>query len=372
VDKFPEPLVAPTAVAPGDVASFEYSDLVFTNWPRYTPDTLVRRHGLAIYAKMRLDEQVKAVVTFKRDAVLSRGWVFEFDKGSKLSDEEKAKRIRVCDQILVQMPGTFIDSLNCIATGREYGYSVTEKVYDTVQIDGREYIGLRALLGRDPETFYFTTDPHGGLVSVSQKVAGREIKLDWGKFIHYVHNPEFDRYYGRSDLREAYRSWYMKDILIKQWAQHMEKVGGGVVVAKAVDDSAPQYGTQQYTKLQDVLRNVRNTASIYLPRGVEIDIKYPSDTTGYKDACEWHDLAIARAMLVPNLLGVSHNGSTGAYAQSQTQLETFFWTIRADSDRLAACVNEQLFKDLGDQNWGDDEYPQGPRGCQGACSDRGG
>jgi hypothetical protein len=69
------------------------------------------------------------------------------------------------------------------------------------------------------------------------------------------------------------------------------------------------------------------------------------------------DLAIAKALLVPNLLGISHTGQTGAYSQSQTQLEAFFWTLNADSERLEACINEQLVKDLGDVNFGDGDYP---------------
>ena len=52
------------------------------SFPRYNPDDLVGKKGLAIYAKMRTDEQVKAVCTFKRDAILSRGYSFDFDENT--------------------------------------------------------------------------------------------------------------------------------------------------------------------------------------------------------------------------------------------------------------------------------------------------
>ena len=65
-------------------------------------------------------------------------------------------------------------------------------------------------------------------------------------------------------------------------------------------------------------------------------------------------MQVAKALLVPNLLGVSHTGETGSFAQSQTQLEAFFWTLQADTKRLEDCITEQLIADLCARNpaWG--------------------
>ncbi len=325
---------------------------------RLNPDDLVRKKGLLVYSKMRNDEQVKAVCTFKRDAVLSRGWSLEYEEDSPLSEEERTKRIAIIRKIIDRMPGSFIDALNAISTGREFGFSLTEKVFQTIEINGTSWTGLRKLVARDPNTFEFQTDPYGELVKCTQTAAGQMIDIDLDKFIYYVHNPEFDPYFGQSDLRPAYRSWYIKDQTINFWASFLERFGSGFIVGSITGDNAPKFGTPAYNALQRAMSQARNGASMIAPQGVQVDVKYPSSTEAYEKACTWHDLAIARALLVPNLLGVSHTGTTGAFAQSQTQLEAFAWTVTADKLRIEACLTDQLIRDLVERNWGDGEYPR--------------
>lgn len=326
---------------------------------RYNPDDLVQRRGLPIYEKMINDEQVKAVVDFKLSAIIARGWSFKFDEDTELSDEEQDLRIKVFKKVIKRMYGSFPDSLDAIASGREFGFSVTEKVYGEINHAGKTYRGLNKLLTRAPGTFEFTTDDYGELEKIKQKVNnGKEIDIDIDRVIHYVHRPKFDRVFGRSDLRAAYRSWYAKDQLIKLWLLFLEKFAGGIAVAKRIDDSAPTYGSTEYISLENALRNMASTRSVILPKGIELDIKFPTSTDAYEKACVFFDLAIAKSLLVPNLLGLSHTGQTGAYSQSQTQLEAFFWTLGNDGARIEECLNEQLFRDLGDQNWGDGDYPE--------------
>lgn len=326
---------------------------------RYNPDDLVRKKGLPIYAQMVNDEQVKAVVDFKLAAILARGWCFEFDEDSELSDEDKADRVKVFKKIIKRMRGSFNDALDAVASGREFGYSLTEKVYGDVQVKGKTYRGINRLLTRDPNSFEFKTDDYGELLSTTQKTnSGKQIDVDMDRMVHYVHRPRFDRVFGRSDLRAAYRAWYSKGELIKLWLQFLEKFAGGIAVASRETDQAPAHGTTEYDTLQDSLRSMASTRSIILPMGVTLEVLFPATTDAYEKACVFFDLAIAKALLVPNLLGLSHTGQTGAYSQSQTQLEAFFWTLGNDGSRLEECLNEQLFRDLGDQNWGDGDYPE--------------
>ncbi len=323
---------------------------------RINLDELARRKTLDIYAKMRLDEQVKAVTTFKRDAIISRGWTFEYAEDSALSEKERAARLKVLNKCIEELSIGFVDALNVISTGRDFGFSLTEKVYKQLVCEGKAYQGLESLLGRDPKTFEFFTDPFGRLLKCEQEAAGRRISIDLAKFVHYVHNPEFDYYFGRSDLREAYRSWYFKDTMIRYWGLYMEKLGGGLVVASISPEANIQGGSEAYEELQRALTQVKASASLLLPEGVTAQVVFPTTSDAFEKACTYHDLAIAKALLVPNLMGVSSTGTTGAYAQSQTQLETFAWTLQADAKRLEACVDRQIFRDLQDQNWGDGEY----------------
>lgn len=338
-----------------DVASYEKSYISLG--PRYNPDQLVGRQGIGIYDKMRLDEQVKAVMNFKRDAITARGWTFKYEEYSGLSEPERLKRIRIFTEIMAKMKGSFLDALNLIATGRDYGFSMTEKVYSDVAIDGQTYVGLNLLLGRAPDTFEFYVDDFGILKRVEQVVPGRRTVIDMTRMIHYVHSPEFDRFFGRSDLREAYRAWFIKQRVGEFWVHYLERMAGGYLMMKKQEGSTMLSGSAEQNALEELLKNLHGSSGMIIPAGIEPELVYPATTDAYEKAMVFWDLAIAKALLVPNLLGISHTGQTGAFAQSQTQLEAFFWTLNADSARMEACINEQLVKDLGDQNFGDGDYP---------------
>ena len=62
-------------------------------------------------------------------------------------------------------------------------------------------------------------------------------------------------------------------------------------------------------------------------------------------------------MLVPNLLGLSEQGDTGSYSQSQTQLDAFFWILDEISGRLEEVLNEQLFRELAWWNFATNDFP---------------
>lgn len=347
----------PAAVKPLEVISYEISPL-FNLGERYNSDDLVGRRGLRIYKEMLVDEQVKAVVQFKRDAITSRGWQFVFSDDSTLADAEKSTRIKVFESSLAQMRGSFVDALNVIARGRAYGFSMTEKVFDLITVEGKRWMGLHSMLARDPTTFIFYTDTYGTLTKIVQKLNSIEVAIDPAKFIHYVHAPEEDRYYGQSDLRSAYRAWYSKDQIIKLYLLWMERFAGGLAVMQAKEGQTIPENSPEHRAIMGILQNIRRSAGMLLPSGVDFRLESPQQTAEFREGMITFDVAIAKSLLVPNLLGLSHTGGTGAYAQSQTQLEAFFWTLNADSKRLEECLNDQLFKDLGRQNWDDNEYPR--------------
>ncbi len=351
------PLEKDSKKAPPKDNAATYEKSLIGLGPRYNEDDLVGRAGLKIYNKMRLDEQVKAVMNFKRDAITARGWTFKFEEHTGLSEKEQDKRKRVFVDILNGMRGSFIDAMNIVATGRDYGFSMSEKIYSDITIDKQTYVGLSELRGRDPGSFEFFTDDFGTLLNIYQTVPGKRIIVDLSRMIHYVHSPEFDRFFGRSDLREAYRAWFIKQRVGELWAHYLERMAGGAVLMKKTPDSNMLPGTPEQNSLEQVLINWHSSSGAIIPQGIDCEVVFPSSTDAFEKAMVFQDLAIAKALLVPNLLGISHTGQTGAYSQSQTQLEAFFWTLNADSERLEACINEQLIKDLGDQNFGDGEYP---------------
>lgn len=327
------------------------------NWPRYNPDILLTKQGLGIYDKMAHDEQVQAVLKFKRDAILSRQWDFTFEKDTKLSADEQANRVTLMKQLVEEMAGSFTDSMAYVMRAMRHGFSINEKIFDMVEIQGKAYYACTELRPKPPYSFYFKTDQFGTLTEFGQRAAGQILVLDLSKFVHYVANPDEDQWFGRSELRAAYRSWYMKDVLIKMQALWLERMAAGFLTATPQKDVT--ISPTDIAALNSAMANVKSLSGLLMPAGVDLEVTQAAgEGAAFSNAIEYHDLAIAKALLVPNLLGVSNTGSkTGSYSQAQTQLEAFFWTLNADSNRLESVLDDQLFQDLYVANFGDGQYP---------------
>lgn len=328
-----------------------------SDMPKYNPDGLIGKKGAAIYRKMMLDEQVKAVVRFKRDAVSSRQFSFECDR-DMLGDDEAARRIAIAELIVQRMKGSFTDNLNGILTSMYQGFSMTEKVFEQFDYMGLTYWGIKELKLRPFDTFEFVVDEHGTTQKVTQSIGDREQDIDISKFIHFTHNPEYDEHYGQSELREAYRSWFSKDMAIRFWNMWLERHASGFKTLQPVNGKTLVAGSQEYNNLQSVLNNSVNGAGMILPSDIELNTVFPTNNVAFKEAMQVHDLGIAKALLVPNLMGITPSGQTGSYSQSDTQLKAFFWTLKADTNRLEETLNEQLFRQLGEINFGDDYWPR--------------
>lgn len=342
-------------VPTGEQAWSESGVYATKDFAKYNPDDLIGRKGFGIYRKMMTDEQVKAVVRFKRDAITSREVYFECEHD--LPDEERERRVEFFEHVLYSMDGSWRDALNGIMTAMHNGFSMTEKVYAHTEFEGKTQVGLRALKLRPFDTFYFYVDRHGNIEKIEQEYDGTKAKIDPTRFVHFVQNPDIDDHYGSSELREAYRAWFSKDMAIKMQNIYLERMASGFIWAAPVQGKTLTPGSLEYTSLQSALTNIHAKTSLILPSGIELHVERPGDTQAFERAIAIHDKAIAKCLLVPNLLGISEQGNTGSYSQSQTQLEAFFWTLEADSLRLADTLNDQLWWDLGERNFGDGKYP---------------
>lgn len=357
---FAKPATPAEAAPP--IQSTLYADSALyrpTDFPRYNPDDLIGRKGWQIYAKMMQDEQIKAAVKFRRNAVTGRDWAFTFtqDVIEQIGEDEAERRLAVLNQAVRRMPGAFKRSLNFIMKAMYQGFSVTEKVHEPFEWNGSIWWGIKSLKPKPFESFYPVVDEYGDLIYLEQAIGGKRQKVELSSVIWYIINPEVDEYYGQSELREAYRDWYSKDVLTKLENIYLERMAGGLVWAEA-DKDAPRLSTTDAASLQSVLSNIQTKTGIQMPTGWQLKVNNPNSTTAFSDAIERHDRNMAKALLLPNLMGLTESGQTGSYGQSQTQLEAFVWMLDSDAADLAEVLDEQLFHQLCDYNWGDGLYPE--------------
>ena len=317
----------------------------------YNPDDLIQKKGLLIYKKMREDDQIKAVLTMKKYAVLANPWTM-ISASSDSQDKEIAGYIK--DQ-LDGMEGNFEDCLMNVLTAMDYGFSITEVVYKIIE-KGKwaGKVGLKKLATREPFNYDFDLDEHGNLKPEGIVFQGNQ-RYPQDKFIIFAYNKEFSNWYGRSDLRSAYRSWWSKEVLIRFHNMYMERFGMPTTVGAYKKGLAPE----EVTKLRNILENLQAKYSITIPDEITISLlKSEGGEVGFHTAIEMHNKFIARSILVPDLLGYTEHAG-GAYALGKKQFDVFLWILKKLSrDIEENIVGEQLVKKLVDYNWNVDKYPQ--------------
>lgn len=320
----------------------------------YNPDLLAsRKGGLEIYDKMRRDDAIKACLGLKKHAVLSSGWEIE-----PASDSGKDSEIAdfIADN-LKKMEGIFDDSIIEIMSAFDYGFSCTEKI---LKIDSwrnhKNRVMLKALKTRKPHGIDFRTDRFGNLLKIIQ---ANTTEFRPEKFIIFVNNNEFNNWYGESDLRACYRSWWSKDNIIKFWNIWLERFGMPPIIGK-IDQTGFKNASADSAKLQNILRRLQTATSVILPDNIKIEyaeLKSGRGAESYKQAVEKHDMALARLLLVPNLLGLSQQMNTGSYSQSRTQYDVFLWIILKIRRTVEELINEKLIRELVDYNYTAEDYP---------------
>lgn len=326
---------------------------------KYNPDDLLSRKGFDIYKRMMLDEQIKAVVRFKISALLSRGYFLEYPKECELPEEVRKARIEVMNEGLRVMGGSFKTGLKTILTSVWQGFSITEKEHRRFTHKGETWIGLKALMARPFDTFYFEVDDHGHIEKIVQRIPGKkDVDVAANRVVYMVHNADMDPHYGQSDLREAYRPYFSKDMTIRFRNIYLERMAGGFVSLEQDQYANILPNSPEHAAIQMLLKNLSASTGVLLPRGVKATVHHPENTDAFERSITADNLAIAKSLLVPNLLGITEAGQTGAFAQSQTQFEAFLWTLDELGESVEEIVTEQILDELARANFADGIGPR--------------
>lgn len=154
-------------------------------------------------------------------------------------------------------------------------------------------------------------------------------------------------------------SWWSKDNIIKFWNIFLERYGMPPAIGTIEGDLKNESADME--ALQKILTSLQSASSIVLPDNVKLsfpDVGTGQATQSYSKAVEVHDMAMARTLLIPNLLGLSAQGAHGSYGQSKTQFDVFLFIILKIRRGLEELLNEHLVKELVDYNYTVENYPK--------------
>jgi hypothetical protein len=324
---------------------------------------LIGWKGVAVYKEIGDNDSVAGAVLYAIDNLCRRvPWRVQPASNQKF-DIEAADFLETC---MNDMDTPWIDMISEVLSMLQYGYSVHEIVYKrrcgdgfdptmrSKYTDGR--IGWRGIPIRSQDTIYrWQFDDHGGIQGVEQLAPPHyyHVTIPTEKMLLFrtrIHknNPE-----GRSILRSAYRSWYMKKNIENIEAIGVERDLAGLPMAMVPPDLLSQNASVQQkallSKIQSMVINVRRDAQegLVFPMAYDANGKQLYDfkllSTGGSRQFDTdkiinrYDQRIAMSALADFLLLGQSN--TGSWALHTDKTKLFSTSIGAFLDIIAGIFN---------------------------------
>ena len=319
--------------------------------PFNTNELYRKRDNYDIYDEMREDDQINAVLTLKKLLIVDSKYeieVEESDKSEEIKDFLEKNLNEYCDEL-------FEKKLYNILSCKDYGFSLTEKVFGHKDTEYGPKIVLKALKTRPPHSFReIEQDDDGTIRTIRQDTEKFGlIDLDPKKFIHFANMREFDLPWGRSELNlGVYRAWWSKKQIIKFWNIYLERHGMPTAVG-----TIPLSLSHEKDNLLAVLDNLQSKTGITVPEGVKVELLEASSgkggETGFERAIDKYNTMIARSMLIPDLTGMSGSETGGgSYSLGQEQIGILFSVIQQDRRQLERIITKEIINPLVLWNYG--------------------
>lgn len=296
---------------------------------------------LEVYDKMMTDGQVKAAIDMIKLSSTARGFTVTGNS------EESRKYAEFILENFESIRGNMEDVIAEMLSALEYGYSVTEKVFE---YNPKGQIILKKLKVLDPHKLKLKIDKFGDLEYVQQNIGSQEIRLQANKVILYTYDKRFGNLYGNSALRTTYKHWLIKDKLYRFANIAYERYGTPLLVGTTTD-------ANDVGKMKRLLSKINGMTGLAISGGDKVEAvqMQPVDFIGY---IEHHDRKIMESMLVPPMLLGLSRGQSGSYALSGNQFDIFMIRLEALQRDLKALLEEEIVRPLIDYNFPNaKEYP---------------
>lgn len=316
----------------------------------YNRDDLYQKAGdHSIYEDMLNDDQVSVALRLKKDLVIGSGYEFvaEEDNQDDIVDD-----LNVAFREDPDRP--FEDMLDEILTAYEFGFSISEKIFQH-RPDGS--LTLRNLKTRHPDTWLLYQSPQGEVIKYEQSSSGGDLDVNPRSIIHYINNPRFDNPYGTSDLRPAYEAWFVKRQIIRYLGIFLEKHASPVPVGR-FDKNAPVAARDALLK---VLKKLQQATALVAPKEVDLQfLESRSNGEAYHKAIALFNLFIGRSLFIPDLLGFTGSETGGgSFALGKEQMQVFFKHIKRRRRILEELINKHIVKPIVISNHGFiDNFPK--------------
>lgn len=310
--------------------------------PFNTDDLYEKRGDYTIYEEMKTDDQVSVALQLKKDLVLGGGWEIVSEDPS--SDEA---RDYLETSLMQDVERPFDEMLEEILTAYEFGFSITEKIFQRVDSG---LITLKELKTRHPGSWLIHTDERGNITSLDQQASNKPVNIDLSTVIHYVNKPSFQNPYGNSDLRSAYAAWFVKQQIIRYYSIFLEKYASPTPIAK-YDKNAPK---QAVTDIFEAIKKFQSKTALAVPKDIEVEfLDAKGDGQVYIKGINLFNMFIGRSLLIPDLLGFQGSETSGgSFSLGKEQIDIFINHIARRKRIIERIVNLDIIRPIVVSNFG--------------------
>lgn len=317
----------------------------------YNPAELYQKAGnYTIYDQMRVDDQISSMLSLKKYIALNAEWYIDC--------EDEDMRDFLTDCLTEYLDSPIERKMFEVLSALDYGFSVTEKLPEYRKTPYGDKIVWKCLKTRAPHSFEIQTDNKGNIDKLMQETERQgKIEIPMNKVILYSYNREFDNHYGTSELNKGvYTAWWSKQAIIKFWNIYLEKYASPVAVG-TIGKGASKENRDAF---QTIINNMSARTGITIPEGFAISLLHGAEGKGeFEAAIDKYNMMIARAFLVPDLMGLS-GGQTGggSYSLGTEQFKMFYMIINNIRNDIKRIINNELIKPLLFWNYGSDAWAE--------------
>jgi hypothetical protein len=237
----------------------------------------------------------------------------------------------------------------------DYGFSVTEKIYD---VDEDGFLIYTRLAPRHPKTIQgWRTDNIGKLTKIIQRgfKNGKEQELSipaptYGMALSW--DKEGDNYWGTSVMRAMYKHYFYKEQLYKIDAVRLDRWGIGTPDAK-IKETYELKPTER-ANLIKMLTGLRGNERAFTMHSdaIELSILTPQGqggALGLMDSVNHHDVMIFRSILA-NFM-TTGNQKFGNYGSTKNYTDMFLYAEQAAAMFVEEEYGRQIIKPFCDANF---------------------
>lgn len=325
--------------------SFKYFTSVLGYLP--DPDPILRKTGndITVYKDVMLDPHVYSVSEQRRAQTTSLE--YEINRG-----KSKNRNVRLIEDLFEDDDFNLYEIIGQMLDAIFYGYKPFEIEWQKV---GRFIVPVK-VEDRPPEWFTFGINNELRFKSKTAPIKGEE--LPDKKFLLAQYKPTYDNPFGERVLSRCFWPVAFKKASDKWWVTFLEKYGMVHAIGKLPRNQMGD-GSNEVTKLLEMLENMVQDALAVIPDDASVELKEPPgkgvSAQMFEKRMMFSNTEISKAVLTQTLT-TELQGSTGSRAAGSVHADQLTKLGQSDKKIVTRELNK-LIRWIYELNFNDSEVP---------------